>query len=196
MLLRSVPILALTVLLGGCGSTPEQNSQAAAGESVPEITLTMPQQNQSECQCTQKDQDYTFLEKGFNTLEAGEYLESLQYFQRYQRIENTATADAEAGIAIAYLSILPDSPIFDREAAAESYARVRRDTDADMELHGKVLLMRASLQTFFEMQRQVDQLKQGNSDLRKELQKREEAIKRLRDLTLGRESEPVGLLGK
>ncbi len=136
------------------------------------------------------------MEKGFNTLEAGEYLESLQYFQRYQRIEQSPTAEAEARIAIAYLSILPDSPIFDRQAAAESYAQLQRDTDSDLELHGKVLVMRDSLVTFFDMQRQIDQLKQGNRGLRKELQKREAAIKRLRDLTLGRESEPVGSPGK
>ena len=196
MLMRIVPGLALILLVGGCGGTPQQNTPAAADEPVPEITLNLPQQSQSECQCTQKKQDYTFLEKGFNTLAAGEYLESLQYFQRYQRIEQSPTADAEARIAIAYLSILPDSPIFDRQAAAESYAQLRRDTDSDLELHGKVLIMRDSLETFFDMQRQIDQLKQGNRGLRNELQKREAAIKRLRDLTLGRESEPVGLLGK
>ncbi len=187
--------MVLAVLLGGCGSTPEQEMQRDPDEPVPEITLTLPQ-SRAECQCTGKKQDYTFLEKGFNTLEAGEYLESLQYFQRYQRIEKTATADAEARIAIAYLSILPDSPIFDREAAAESYARLRRETEPDLELHGKILIMRDSLETFFDMQRQIDQLKQGNRGLRKELQKREAAIKRLRDLTLGRESAPVSLLGR
>jgi hypothetical protein len=123
-------------------------------------------------------------------------VESLQYFQRYQRIEKTASADTEARIAIAYLSILPESPMFDREAAAESYASLRREENSDFELNEKILLMRGSLETFLELQQQVDRLKLGNSNLRLELEKREETIKRLRDLTLGRESEPAGLLGK
>lgn len=181
------------LLLAACGGTPERAPDPAAVEPVPKLTLNLPK---SDCSCQQEQQGYTFLEKGFKALEAGEYLESLQYFQRYQRIEKTASADTEARIAIAYLSILPDSPIFDREAAGESYASLRRSADANLELHEKILLMRASLETFLEMQQQVRRLKQSNSNLRVELEKREDAIKRLRDLTLGREAEPAGLLGK
>lgn len=160
---------------------------------MPELTLNLPQ---ADCSCDEEKRDYTFLEKGFKALEAGEYLESLQYFQRYQRIEKTATANTESRVAIAYLSILPDSPIFDREAAVESYTRLRRDTDVDRDLHGKIQIMRDSLETFIAMEHQIDQLKSGNSELRDELKQREAAIKRLRDLTLGREPEPGGLLGK
>lgn len=181
------------LLLTACGGNPERSPDPAAPEPVPELTLNLPH---SDCSCQQEQQDYTFLEKGFRALEAGEYLESLQYFQRYQRIEKTASADTEARIAIAYLSILPESPIFDREAAAASYADLRRDANGDLELQEKILLLRASLETFLELQQQVDRLKLSNSNLRLELEKREDAIKRLRDLTLGRESEPAGLLGK
>jgi hypothetical protein len=181
------------LLLTACGGNPERSPDPATPESVPELTLNLPS---ADCSCQQEQQDYTFLEKGFRALEAGEYLESLQYFQRYQRIEKTASADAEARIAMAYLSILPESPIFDREAAAASYAELRRDANGDLELHEKILLMRASLETFLDLQQQVDRLKLSNSNLRLELEKREDAIKRLRDLTLGRESEPAGLLGK
>ena len=181
------------LLLTACGGNPERSPDPAVPESVPELTLNLPS---ADCSCQQEQQDYTFLEKGFRALEAGEYLESLQYFQRYQRIEKTASADTEARIAIAYLSILPESPIFDREAAAESYAELRRDANGDLELQEKILLMRASLETFLDLQQQVDRLKLSNSNLRLELEKREDAIKRLRDLTLGRESEPAGLLGK
>ena len=181
------------LLLTACGGNPERSPDPAAPEPVPELTLHLPP---SDCSCQQEQQDYTFLEKGFRALEAGEYLESLQYFQRYQRIEKTVSADTEARIAIAYLSILPESPIFDREAAAASYADLRRDANGDLELQEKILLLRASLETFLELQQQVDRLKLSNSNLRLELEKREAAIKRLRDLTLGRESEPAGLLGK
>jgi hypothetical protein len=182
------------LLLTACNGNPTREPDPAAAEQpVPELTLNLPP---SDCSCLKEQRDYTFLEKGFKALEAGEYLESLQYFQRYQRIENTPTADTEAGIAIAYLSILPESPTFDREAASKSYAGLRRDADANLELNEKIQLMRASLETFLELQQQADRLKLSNSNLRLELEKREETIKRLRDLTLGREPEPEGLLGK
>ncbi|MCZ6828501.1 MAG: hypothetical protein O7F73_02740 [Gammaproteobacteria bacterium] len=176
------------LLLQACGSSPAQEATDESTEPVPEITLNMPQSN---CSCEEETQDYTFLEKGFNTLHEREYLESLEYFQRYQRIEKNAVADVEAKIAIAYLSILPDSPIYDSRAARASYRELRRGIQPDWKLHEKIQLMQDSLETFLEIQRQLVELEQNNADLRSELAKRETAIKRLRDLTLGREPEPV-----
>jgi hypothetical protein len=190
---RILASLLATLLLASCNSTPEQVPQSAEGDPVPEITLNLPQGG---CNCEQEKRDYTFLEKGFNSLEVGEYLEAMGYFQRYQRIENTTTANTESRIAIAYLSMLPDSPTFDREEAVSSYARVRDTSEASAKLHGKILIMRESLETFFAMEHQIGQLMAGKSELREELKQREAAIKRLRDLTLGREPEPAGLLGK
>jgi hypothetical protein len=179
-------LAAYLFLLQACGSTPAQQPSVESAEPVPEITLNLPQSN---CKCEEDVHDYTFLEKGFNALHEREYLESLQYFQRYQRIEKTPVADVEAKIAIAYLSILPDSPIYDSRAARDSYRELRRGIQPDWELHEKILLMQDSLETFLEIQRQVLELEKDNTELRNELEKRETAIKRLRDLTLGREPE-------
>lgn len=190
--MRTLVIIGVSLLLVACGGQPEQEQVAVPEEEVPEITLNLPA---NDCVCEQLQTTYTFIEKGFNALEDGEYLEALQYFQRYQRIENTPTADAEARIAIAYLSTLPDSPIYDRDAAVDSYRALRRDITEDMDMHGEVLLMRHSLETFLDSYQLIEQLKTSNGSLRAELEKREQAIKRLRDLTLGRESEPAGLLG-
>ncbi len=175
----------LLLLLAACGSSPEREpEEVPVEEPVPEITLNLPN---GDCECDAPQQDYTFLEKGFLALEVGEHLEALQYFQRYQRIEKTESAEVEARIAIAYLSILPDSPIFDREAARESYIRTSRSISDELKLHHEILLMQTSLETFIDMQGQLDQLRQSNANLRSELEKREAAIKRLRDLTLGRQ---------
>jgi hypothetical protein len=193
MLPRNLASLIATLLLVSCSSTPEQAPQSAEDDPVPEITLNLPQ---GDCRCKQEKRDYTFLEKGFNSLEVGEYLEAMGYFQRYQRIENTTTANTESRIAIAYLSMLPDSPTFDREEAVSSYARVRSTGEANVKLHSKVLILRESLETFFAMEQQIEQLKSGKSELREELKQRGAAIKRLRDLTLGREPEAGGILGK
>ena len=177
--MRTLVIIGASLLLAACGGTPEQEQVEMPEEEVPEITLNLPA---NDCVCEQLQTTYTFIEKGLNALEAGEYLEALQYFQRYQRIENTPTADAEARI-------------YDRDAAVDSYRALRRDISDDMEMHGEVLLMRHSLETFLDNYQLIEQLKNSNGSLRAELEKREQAIKRLRDLTLGRESEPGGLLG-
>ena len=95
----------------------------------------------------------------------------------------------EAKIAVAYLSMLPDSPIYDGKAARMSYRELRPGIQADWEMHEKILLMQDSLETYLDMQREVAELEQDNATLRNELEKREKAIKRLRDLTLGREPE-------
>ncbi len=183
-MIRQLLVLSLIALvLGGCGSAPEQPVE----EPVPELTLNLPP---ADCDCENEDSaDYTFLEKGFQSLLDGEYLESLQYFQRYQRIEQSAIADVEARIAIAYLSVLPDSPIYDSGAARESYTRIRRDINPEWRLHDQVRLMQDSLESFLDMQAVITELRQDNATLRKELKRREEAIKRLRDLTLGRDPE-------
>jgi hypothetical protein len=174
------------LFLQACGGAPRQSQPVESTEPVPEITLTMPK---ADCRCEKVEHDYTFLEKGFKALHEREYLESLQYFQRYQRIEKSALANMEARIAIAYLSILPDSPIFDSRAARDSYRELRRGIQPEWEMHEKILLMQDSLETFLDIQAQVSELEQDNADLRNELEKREIAIKRLRDLTLGREPE-------
>ena len=185
-------LLSLALLLAACGGQPQRDAAATEQEELPELNLNLPA---GDCVCDNPQANFTFLEKGFNALEEGAYLESLQYFQRYQRIEKTDLAQVEAGIAIAYLSILPDSPIYDRDTARDSYMPLRGLVTEDMKLHSEVQLMQASLDSFMEMYDQIEQLKETNGSLRSELEKREQAIKRLRDLTLGREPEPAGLLG-
>ncbi|MCX2981781.1 hypothetical protein EYC98_13020 [Halieaceae bacterium IMCC14734] len=148
----------------------------------------MPQRN---CQCETSPGEEAFLEKGFESLHDEQYLEALQYFQRYQRLEKTDRADLQAKIAIAYLSIIPDSPIYDSEAARDSYRQLRQQIATHEPLYGKIQLVQDSLETFLEMDSGIGNLKQENARLREELAKREQAIKRLRDLTLGVEPAPA-----
>ena len=178
--MKALALVALILLpLAGCGVVP------GLGSSDPEIILTLPS---PDCDCADNGD---FMDRAFYALAEGEYLESLEHFQRYQRIEKTVTADIEVWIAIAFLSTLPDSPVFDREAAGESYRRVRRFMRGrELKLHGQILLMLEALETFVDMQGQLNRARQSNDSLEDELKKRESAIKRLRDLTLGHQSEP------
>lgn len=187
-----LPLAGLLLLLQACASAPEAEQTAAAEatpESVPELTLNLPEQSE-DCVCgVAGEVDYTFLDKGFNALVAGDHIEAVQYFQRYQRLESSPVADWEAGIAIAYDSMLPRSPFYDPEAARKSYLVLKDQQVEGTPVHTKVLMMRDALETFVAMDRKIGKLESDNSSLREDLAKREEALKRLRELTLGQKEE-------
>ena len=109
----------------------------------------------------------------------------MQYFQRYQRLESSPQADWEAAIAIAYDSMLPRSPFYDPEAARKAYEELRGRESEEWLVHDKVLMMRDALETFAAMEREITRLESDNGILQEDLAKREEALKRLRELTLG-----------
>lgn len=177
----------LLLMLQACSSTPSTQQSAAepAPEAVPELTLNLPEQAQ-DCACVVTEEaDYTFLDKGFNALVAGDHIEAVQYFQRYQRLESSPQANWEAGIAIAYDSMLPDSPFYDPGAARTAYGNLKDQQVGGVPIHTKALMMRDALETFVAMEQQISDLKSDNALLRQDLEKREEALKRLRELTLG-----------
>jgi TolA-binding protein len=192
--------IALALLLQACaatpGSVPENTATtadssasaaaepAAVGEPVPELNLNLPSPEQ--CVCVAEEQeDYTFLEKGYRELLDGEYVEAVQHFQRYQRLESSPRANLEAGIAIAYVSMLPRSPFYDPEAVRRSFKELRKQNPKQLKVHEMTRLMRQSLINLLILQDHVDDLENLNGTLREDLEKREDALKRLRKLTLG-----------
>jgi hypothetical protein len=151
---------------------------------VPEITLNLP--NNAGCVCEQTpENDYTFLEKGFESLARSDYIEAVQHFQRYQRLEKSERAQWESAIAIAYVSYLPNSPFYDPDAARKSYRKLRKQRGDFPLAHGQAMMMSESMEGFVTLDRHVDDLEESNAVLKEDLAKREEALKRLRELTLG-----------
>ncbi len=177
----------LVLLLQACASAPPVEEVAVAPEPqqpVPELTLNLPEEQS--CVCVRNEEaDYTFLEKGFNTLVVGDHIEAVEYFQRYQRLESSPEADWEAGIAIAYDSMLSQSPFYDPQAAVKSYENLAKKQTEGVQLHPNALMMRNALEQFVAMQLQITSLQSDNATLAQDLEKREEAIRRLRALTLG-----------
>jgi len=191
--LPSIRITPLAVtallLLQACATTPVPEEPAAKPDpqEVPELTLNLPEQQDCTCVATEQA-DYTFLEKGFSALVAGDHVEAVQHFQRYQRLESSPQAAWEAGIAIAYDSMLPSSPFYDQQAARKSYTRLKSEQVEGAQVHEKILLMQDSLEIFVAMQVQQSRVKGENAVLKEELAKREEALKRLRELALGQKA--------
>lgn len=187
----AVPAIFVLSLLAGCVSPPavEETTPApaptpAGAEQPTEIKLNLPQAQA--CNCTpEAARDFTFLEKGFSALSRGEYEDALEYFQRYRRMESSAAADWEADIAIAFTYSLSEGPVYDPDEARKSFRDLRKVDWQAMELHEQTLLMRQSLETFLQIERENRELESTNDTLRKDLEKREEALKRLRELTLG-----------
>lgn len=168
---------------GAAGGQPA----GEAGEPVPELTLNL---TEPDCACTLEtpDRDKTFLDRGFTALSQGDHIEAVQYFQRYQRLEKSPVSAWEAGIAIAYVSTLQHSPFYDADAARKSYRRLQKEFRESWQVDERCLLVAMSLESFRVMYRHVDDLEDTNATLREDLQKREEALKRLRELTLGQKA--------
>lgn len=187
-LLQSV-VVAASLLIQACSTAPETVPEVKPEprtKTVPELTLNL---EEKECSCVEQTVlDYTPLERGFTALAIGKHIEAVQHFQRYQRLEKSATADLEASIAIAYISILPASPFYNTDEARKTYRRVRASKIDRMELHEQTLLMRQSLETFLVMERKIVEFEKDNAKLTKELEKREKALQRLRELALGQKA--------
>ena len=185
----SLAAATLALLLQACATTPQEGEEtsaqsAADPQAVPELNLNLPQQE--DCTCVPESQvDYTFLKKGFTALVGGDHVEAVQYFQRYQRLESSPQADWEAGIAIAYDSMLPHSPFYDPQAARKSYTRLKGQQVEGAPVHEKVLILRDSLEVFMTMRERIYLLNTDNAVLKEEVAKREDALTRLRELALG-----------
>ena len=185
--LATATVLAALQLVG-CASAPAP----ATAEQVPpprspddvELTLNLPADD-GECRCEEEAvHDRTFLERGMEALALTDYIEAVQHFQRYQRLEKDALAQWEAELAIAYVSMLPSSPFYDVDAARQAYVDLQ-GREPEGRKHPSIVLMQQALESFVLMERHVQDLERRALILQEDLDKREQALKRLRELTLG-----------
>lgn len=187
--------LALMLSLQACAPVAERGNEPAPPVARPdrtvELNLNLPEPDNCNCQSDQEPVDYTFLDRGMQALARGEYIEAVQQFQRYRRLEKGDTAGWEAELAIAYASMLPRSPFYDADAALASFTQLQRDYREDMQLHDSIALLYEALDAFLQQATHLSDLRNSNALLREDLEKREQALKRLRELTLGqREVRP------
>lgn len=189
---RLTTVVTVAVFLQACTTvqflpSPDGDTDVSSSipvQDVPELELNLDQPEPVEC-VRDESADYTFLEKGFSLLVADDQIEAVRYFQTYQRLEASPRADWESGIAIAYASMLPQSPFYDPQAARRSYNKLVNTQPEGVEVHEKVLFMRDALATLVSLNRQIGSLQRDKAALESDLRKREDALRRLRELTLG-----------
>ncbi|HKL63183.1 MAG TPA: hypothetical protein VJ883_07435 [Woeseiaceae bacterium] len=186
-----IPAAALALaLMAGCAGQPPAPAADSAPAEEREVELTLNLPEPPTCDCPAPGADYTFLERGFRALAAGDSIEAVQYFQRYRRLEKNPTAAWEADVAIAYASILPNSPFYDLEAATRASAELQARQPTEQAPHDTSVLLARALEALVELARHLDDVEGSNAMLRQDLEKREQALRRLRELTLGQPATP------
>ena len=180
-------VLFSIILISACVSKPTENGHMNNNEVSSQL-------NQGENEFTTKplkldDKSILWLEQGFKALADGNHISAVQFFQRHSRVNNTLAADWEASIAIAYVSMLPGSPFYDMKAVRISYTQLSAWSIDDSSVNSQIVLMRDALEAFVSLHRELKDLERDNELLEATLAKRESALRRLRELTLGQQRE-------
>ena len=180
-------VLFSIILISACVSKPTENGYIDNNEASS-------QPNKGENEFTTKPmkldgKNISWLEQGFKALADGNHISAVQFFQRYSRVNNTLAADWEASIAIAYVSMLPGSPFYDMKAVRISYTQLSAWSIDDSSVNSQIVLMRDALEAFVSLHRELKDLERDNELLEATLAKRESALRRLRELTLGQQRE-------
>jgi len=182
---RSLLLLIAIMLMVGCASKSFENSRHHSMNASHDSHL-----NEKECMAL-SDSAASFLEKGFQALAQGEHISAAQFFQSHAWQKETAVSSWEASIAIAYMSMLPGSPFYDMEAVRDSYNKMNIWSIDDSTINYQIILMRDAIDAFVSLNLRLIDLERDNDLLEDNLAKRESALRRLRELTLGQQRGAV-----
>ena len=162
-------LLAAIVLLPGCSLLPAQEGVAGSPDSSATTMGDMSEGSPGMCQCpddTQLDQFSVALQ----ALSGGDYESARSAFTRHAEVGSEQNlSEAAAGIALVDLLAQNDT---DGSTAA--------DSEGD-----RAALIQMILSLIADLQGQVAERDEQNAALTADLAKQEEALKRLRELTLG-----------
>ena len=159
---------ALTALLMGCATAP-------APETAPALTTPTPAElNIPSCHCDEPAPAAVenHFDRGVRALAARDYARARVYFERHGDMDEEQF-QREAEVGIAFVSLLQASVDDGRSENGASGV----DERAEM-----MILAMAAIEM---LESQLATLAEQNEVLVADLEKREEALKRLRDLTLG-----------
>ena len=177
--LKNAPHIPVTLMaamvLQACASQPAP-VESPEPKTVPDaVTLNIPEPAPAadcDCEAWALAQE-NYFDRGVRALAARDYEQAKTYFERH-RASGGSEVQREADVGIAFVTLMSDAiKGGDRDGAA--------GVDERAEV---MILALAAVQT---LEGRIQALNALNSALSKDLEKREEALKRLRDLTLGQQ---------
>ncbi len=163
--------IAAAILLAGC-ATPEPQTAAPEPE-VAEVELNLPEPvDETSCDCDAVvEVQENYFDRGVRALAARDYEQAGIYFERHRDSEGSE-AQREADVGIAFVTLMSEASIATSESGSSGV-----DERAEV-----MILALAAVQT---LEGRIEALDALNKAISEDLEKREEALKRLRDLTLG-----------
>jgi len=167
---RLVHLLFLSALfvLSGCSLQPidaeSGHDQSGSGQSTVNDLET------SECQCLSDSPTDDFM-LGLQALSRGDYAAAGQHFEEHAH-SDVEQAPKEAAAAQALANTLSQYPVGGDPSTAD-------------EVTNRAMLIDLVLVMIAGLEQQISDLSAENAALAVDLEKREEALKRLRELTLG-----------
>lgn len=167
-------ILLASLVTVGCASQSEP-TPAPAREISPQVTLNLPEPSTTErCDCDALAASReNYFDRGVRALAARDYDQARIYFERH-RESGGSEVQREADVGIAFVTLMSDAV-----KPADDAGSLGVDERAEV-----MILALAAVQT---LEGRIEALNTLNEALSKDLEKREEALKRLRDLTLGQQ---------
>ena len=165
-------LLAGILLVTGC-ATPTATEPAPDAKSdaveLPDHSLAAPDCNCDELLVPVVEENN--FDRGVRALAARDYEQAKIYFERH-RASGGSEAQREADVGIAFVTLMSETSLVSDEQGSSGV-----DERAEV-----MILALAAVQT---LEGRLEALNAINEALSKDLEKREEALKRLRELTLG-----------
>lgn len=168
-----IAAVVLTLVLGGCATAPESDTKPTTSDQ-PEMTLNLPTpgvEESCDCEALALEQENDF-DRGVRALAARDYDRARTHFERHRTTQSTE-AQRESDVGIAFVTLMSEASNLDDAGSA--------GVDERAEV---MILALAAVQT---LEGRLEALRALNEALSKDLEKREDALKRLRDLTLGQQ---------
>ena len=169
-----IPVLAVvSSVMIGCASAPEPTPEPVIA-APPPAALNLPEPGIEACPCEEAEALVeNYFDRGVRSLAARYYEQAKTYFERH-REDGSSEAQREADVGIAFVTLMSDQV---RDVPEDGAVGV--DERAEV-----MILALAAVQT---LEGRIESLDALVAALSKDLKKREEALKRLRDLTLGQQ---------
>ena len=156
------------LLLSGCSLQPSDAASGGDQSGSDQSATGEPEENVCECPSDSPSDDFML---GLQALSEGDYAAAGQHFEKHT-LSGGERAPREAAAGQALADTLSQYPI-------------KEDSSTADEVTDRAMLIDLVLALIAGLQQQVAELSAENAALAVDLEKREEALKRLRELTLG-----------